>query len=167
MTRAERLSRAHRLTVWYPGYGEGWAMYTERLMGELGFFEKPDYELGMLAKQLYRAARVVVDIGLHLGLSIDRASLVAPDEPWTYERAVEFMRVYGHRTPAQAEGEVMRYLGWPGQAATYKLGEREIGRLRDEARARAGSAFTLAGFHEKVIGNGAMRLDLLREIVLG
>lgn len=166
MTRAERLSRAHRLTVWYPGYGEGWAMYTERLMGELGFFEKPDYELGMLAKQLYRAARVVVDIGLHLGLSIDRASLVAPGEPWTYERAVEFMRVYGHRTPAQAEGEVMRYLGWPGQAATYKLGEREIGRLRDEARARAGSAFTLAGFHEKVIGNGAMRLDLLREIVL-
>jgi hypothetical protein len=146
MTRAERLSRAHRLTVWYPGYGEGWAMYTERLMGELGFFEKPDYELGMLAKQLYRAARVVVDIGLHLGLSIDRASLVAPGEPWSYERAVEFMRVYGHRTPVQAEGEVMRYLGWPGQAATYKLGEREIGRLRHEAREQAGSAFNPRGF---------------------
>ena len=166
MTRADRLSRAHRLLVWYSGYGEGWAMYTERLMGELGYFEKPDYELGMLAKQLYRAARVVVDIGLHLGLAIDASSPFEPGAPWTFERAVEFMRVYGHRTPAQAESEVMRYLGWPGQAPTYKLGEREILKLRDDARARLGSAFELKPFHERVIGNGAMRLDLLRELVL-
>ncbi|GMV16178.1 MAG: DUF885 domain-containing protein [Polyangiaceae bacterium] len=166
MTRADRLCRAHRLTVWYSGYGEGWAMYTERLMGELGYFEKPDYELGMLAKQLYRAARVVVDIGLHLGLELDRDSPFEPGAPWTYERAIEFMRLYGHRTPAQAESEVMRYLGWPGQAPTYKLGEREIAKLRDEAWARFGERMTLKEFHERVIGNGAMRLDLLRELVL-
>lgn len=165
MTRAARISRAHRLTVWYPGYGEGWAMYTERLMGELGFFEKPDYEFGMLAKQLYRAARVVVDIGLHLGLDLDRTSPMDPGEPWTFERAVEFMRVYGFRTPAQAEGEVMRYLGWPGQAITYKLGEREITRLRDDARSKLGAQFSLKTFHEQVIGSGAMRLDLLRELM--
>lgn len=166
MTRADRLCRAHRLTVWYSGYGEGWAMYTERLMGELGYFEKPDYELGMLAKQLYRAARVVVDIGLHLGLELDRTSPFEPGAPWTYERAIEFMRVYGHRTPAQAESEVMRYLGWPGQAPTYKLGERELIRLRQEAKQRLGERFALKEFHERVIGNGAMRLDLLRELVL-
>lgn len=167
MTRADRLSRAHRLVVWYSGYGEGWAMYTERLMGELGYFEKPEYELGMLAKQLYRAARVVVDIGLHLGLELDRSSPFEPGEPWSYERAIEFMRVYGHRTPAQAESEVMRYLGWPGQAPTYKLGERAILELRAAAKARQGERFSLKDFHERVIGFGAMRLDLLREIVLG
>lgn len=166
MTRADRLSRAHRLMVWYSGYGEGWAMYTERLMGELGFFEKPDYELGMLAKQLYRAARVVVDIGLHLELSIDQSSPFEPGEPWTFDRAKEFMRIYGHRTPAQAESEVMRYLGWPGQAPTYKLGERAIERLREEARAQLGERFTLRAFHDRVVGNGAMRLDLLRDVVL-
>jgi uncharacterized protein (DUF885 family) len=153
--------------VWYSGYGEGWAMYTERLMGELGYFEKPEYELGMLAKQLYRAARVVVDIGLHLGLELDRSSPLDPGAPWTFERAIEFMRAFGHRTPAQAESEVMRYLGWPGQAPTYKLGEREIIELRDDAKQKLGDAFTLKDFHERVIGNGAMRLDLLREVVLG
>lgn len=167
MTRADSLSRAHRLVVWYSGYGEGWAMYTECLMGELGFFEKPEYELGMLAKQLYRAARVVVDIGLHLGLRLHAASSLEPGEPWTFERAAKFMQVYGHRTPAQAESEVMRYLGWPGQAPTYKLGEREIVNLRNEARARAGRSFSLREFHERVIGNGALRIDLLRELVLG
>lgn len=166
MTRADSLSRAHRLLVWYSGYGEGWAMYTECLMGELGFFEKPEYELGMLAKQLYRAARVVVDIGLHLGLRIDSASALDPGEAWTFERAANFMRVYGHRTPAQADSEVMRYLGWPGQAPTYKLGEREIVQLRNEARSRVGNAFSLRDFHARVIGNGALRIDLLRELVL-
>ncbi|MCC6899310.1 MAG: DUF885 domain-containing protein [Polyangiaceae bacterium] len=166
MTRADRLCRAHRVMVWYSGYGEGWAMYTERLMGELGFFEQPDYELGMLAKQLYRAARVVVDIGLHVDLPLDPSSPLDPGEPWSFDRAAAFMQVYGHRTPAQAESEVMRYLGWPGQAPTYKLGEREIERLRDDARAQLGGRFALKEFHERVIGNGAMRLDLLREIVL-
>jgi uncharacterized protein (DUF885 family) len=167
MTRADRLCRAHRLLVWYSGYGEGWAMYAERLMGELGYLETPDYELGMLAKQLYRAARVVVDIGLHLGLELDASSPMDPGEPWTFERAARFMRVYGHRTPAQAESEVMRYLGWPGQAPTYKLGERAILSLRDDARAAWGERFTLREFHGRVIGYGAMRLDLLREVVLG
>lgn len=165
MTRADRISRAHRLLVWYPGYGEGWAMYTERLMGELGFFENPEYELGMLAKQLYRAARVVVDIGLHLGLPLDASSPMDPESPWTFERAAEFMRVYGFRTPAQANGEVMRYLGWPGQATTYKLGEREILRLREETRQRVGARFVLKDFHDSVIGSGAMRLDLLRDML--
>ncbi len=165
MTRPDRISRAQRLTIWYPGYGEGWAMYTERLMGELGFFEKPDYEFGMLAKHLYRASRVVVDIGLHLGLAISDDSPMAPGEPWTFDRAVEFMRVYGFRTPAQARAEVMRYLGWPGQAIAYKLGEREFLSIREESDRRLGADFDLKRFHDEAIGNGAMRLDLLRELM--
>lgn len=163
MARAARISRAHRLLVWYPGYGEGWAMYTERLMGELGFLERPEWEFGMLAKQLYRASRVVVDIGLHLGLEVDASSPLFPGEPWTFERAAEFMRVYGFRTPAQSEAEVMRYLGWPAQAATYKLGEREILALREETRSRLGARFSLKELHDHVIGHGALRFDLLRD----
>ena len=165
MVNADRISRGQRTTVWYPGYGEGWAMYTERLMGEIGFLEESDYEFGMLAKHLYRAARVVVDIGLHLGLTIADTSPLWPGESWTFDRAVEFMRVYGFRTPAQAEGEVMRYLGWPGQAIAYKLGEREFLSIRADSERRLGSEFDLKAFHREAIGNGAMRLDLLREVM--
>ncbi len=165
MVRADRISRAQRLTIWYPGYGEGWAMYAERLMGELGFFEKPDYEFGMLAKHLYRASRVVVDIGLHLGLGVSSTSPMDPGEPWTFDRAVEFMRVFGFRTRDQAVGEVKRYLGWPGQAIAYKLGEREFLAIRAESERRLGERFDLTRFHAEAIGNGAMRLDLLRQIM--
>jgi uncharacterized protein (DUF885 family) len=163
MVRAERISRAHRLLIWYPGYGEGWAMYTERLMGELGFLERPEWEFGMLAKQLYRAARVVVDIGLHLGLDVDTSSPLFAGEPWTFERAAEVMRVYGFRTPAQSEAEVMRYLGWPAQAVTYKLGEREILALREETRSRLGARFSLKELHDHLIGHGPLRFELLRD----
>ncbi len=166
MVNADRISRAHRLAVWYPGYGEGWALYAERLMHELGYFEQPGYHFGMLAKHLYRATRVVVDIGLHLGLTIPDAAPLGGGEGWTFARAAEYMRVYGFRTPDQAEAEVLRYLGWPGQAIAYKLGEREILSIRDDARRRCGPDFDLKRFHDRVIGNGAMRLDMLREVVL-
>ena len=165
MANVERLSRAHRLTVWYPGYGEGWAMYTERLMGELGYFERPEFMFGMLAKQMYRAARIVVDIGLHLEWTIPESALVAGGEPWTYDTAVSYMRTFGFRTEAQAHDEVLRYLGWPGQAISYKLGEREIMSLREDTRRRLGSDFDLKVFHREVIGNGAMGLSMLRDEV--
>lgn len=89
MTFAERLSRFHRLLVWYSGYGEGWALYTERLMHELGYFERPDYVFGMLASHVFRACRVVVDIGCHLGLEIPAGARFMPGSggistaPWT------------------------------------------------------------------------------------
>lgn len=162
---SDKLSRIQRLLTWYPGYGEGWGMYAEVLMGELGYLENPKSYFGMLAKQMYRAARVVVDIGLHLGMTVADSSPIGAGDPWTFETAVEFMRVYGFRTPAQAEAEVLRYLGWPGQAIAYKLGEREILSIREETRERLGPDFDLRAFHSVVLENGAMRLDMLRDVV--
>lgn len=166
MFQKESLSRAQRVLTWYPGYGEGWAMYAEVLMGELGYLENPNHYFGMLAKQMYRAVRIVVDIGLHLSKTIAVSSPIAPGRPWTFELAAKFMEVYGFRNPDQAEAEVLRYLGWPGQAIAYKLGEREILSIREETRARLGSKFDLKRFHATVLNHGAMRLDLLREVVL-
>jgi uncharacterized protein (DUF885 family) len=165
MSRSEEISRFQRVMTWYPGYGEGWAMYAEVLMGELGYLDDPQHYFGMLAKQMYRAARIVVDIGLHLAKTVSPRSPLAPGEPWTFDNAVEFMRVYGFRTPDQARDEVLRYLGWPGQAIAYKLGEREILSIRAEAMERLGDRFDLRQFHSTVLNHGAMRLDLLREVV--
>ncbi len=163
MTNADRLSRAHRLMVWYPGYGEGWAMYTEGVMDELGFLERPEYVFGMLAKHLYRATRVVVDIGLHLELRLPTDAPIGAGERWSYDLATQYMRRFGFRTDAQSQGEVLRYLGWPGQAISYKLGEREILSIRRDAEQRLGAAFDLRQFHSEMIGNGAMGLAMLRE----
>ncbi len=161
------LSRAQRLLVHCVGYTEGWGMYAEILMGELGYLSDPAHYFGMLAKQMYRASRVVVDIGLHLGLTIAGSSEVAAGEPWSYERAIAFMEHYGMQNAVEAEAEVLRYLGWPGQAPTYKLGEREILAIREESRAELGDAFDLKGFHSKVLATGAVRLDTLRQEILG
>lgn len=165
MMRSAEISRFQRLLTWYPGYGEGWGMYAEVLMGELGYLDAPEHYFGMLAKQMYRASRVVVDIGLHLAKDIDPSSPLAPGEPWTFDTAVEFMRQYGFRTRDQARDEVLRYLGWPGQAIAYKIGEREILSIRADTKRRLGEAFELYDFHSTVLDNGAMRLDLLREVV--
>lgn len=163
--RRDTISRYQRLMIWCPGYGEGWGMYAEVLMGELGYLENPQHYFGMLAKQMYRAARIVVDIGLHLDKPIDEGSPKFAGERWTFDKAVEFMSVYGFRTPAQARDEVLRYLGWAGQAIAYKLGEREILRIREDARRRSGAAFDLAAFHSTVLNHGTMRLDLLDQVV--
>ncbi|HEY3997900.1 MAG TPA: DUF885 domain-containing protein, partial [Candidatus Xenobia bacterium] len=135
---ADKLSRLHRLFVWYPGYGEGWALYTERLMHELGYFEKPEYELGMWACQLMRACRVVVDIGCHLKLPIPPGESFHPGEVWGYDLAVAFLHERGGLALDRSVSEVVRYLGWPGQAICYKLGERAILALRDELKQRPG-----------------------------
>ncbi len=165
MVNRDRLSRAHRLLVWYSGYGEGWALYAERLMDELGYLREPEYRLGMLASHLFRAARVVVDIGLHLGLRIPAGAPLFVGDRWDFDRAVRFMSEVGMQSEAVADSEVKRYLGWPGQAISYKLGEREILRLREERAAREGSAFDLKAFHTSVLSWGEVRLDHLREIV--
>ncbi|NNF64458.1 MAG: DUF885 domain-containing protein [Acidimicrobiia bacterium] len=162
-TSIEQISRGQRRTIWYPGYGEGWALYAERLMGELGYLESPDYVFGMLSKHMYRAVRVVVDIGLHLGLEIPSTAPLHAGQPWTFDTAVEYLQVYGFRTPAQAPNEVLRYLGWPGQAISYKLGERAILALRDDALE---AGIELKEFHRRMLTSGAMRLDMLRGIVL-
>ncbi len=160
----DELSRYHKLLVWYPGSGEGWALYAEHLMGELGHYEKPDYEVGLLMSQMMRSCRVVIDIGLHCGFAIPDDAPFHPGEAWTYELAVEMMTDVAHVAPAMAESEIVRYLGWPGQAISYKVGERAILDLRAEVQARGD--FDLKAFHSTVLGCGSIGLDLLRELVL-
>lgn len=164
---ADRLSRLHRVIIWHPGYGEGWALYTERLMDELGYLEKPEYVLGMLSAQMMRACRVVIDLGLHLGYGIPSDAIFRPGEKWSFAAAEEMLTNYAFLDPAYAASEVTRYLGWPGQAISYKVGERVILELREELRAREGAEFDLKEFHSRVLGSGPVGLAHLREIVLG
>jgi uncharacterized protein (DUF885 family) len=153
---ADRLSRLHRLAVLYPGHAEGWALYAEELMNELGYFERPDYVLGMYAAKIMRACRVVVDIGLHLELPLPDGSA------WSFDRAAAFLVERGFLSEAHARSEVTRYLGWPGQAISYKVGERVILELREEARRKPG--FSLREFHDKIVGSGSIGLGLLKEL---
>ena len=149
--------------IWYSGAGEGWALYAERLMDELGFFEKPEYRLGLLASQLFRSVRVVVDIGCQLGLEIPDDAPLHGGDVWDYERAVDYMAEIGLQARDVAESEVKRYLGWWGQAISYKVGEREILDIR--ARARAAAGYDQREFHRKLLEAGAIRLDHLREVM--
>jgi uncharacterized protein (DUF885 family) len=163
---ADRLSRAHRLLIWNPGYGEGWALYTEQLMDELGLLEHPAYVLGYLTAELLRATRVVVDIGLHLELTIPADAPLHPGETWDFPRAVAALEQLAFLPTAYAESEVTRYLGWPGQAISYAVGQRTIVELREERRRREGATFDLRAFHAEVLGSGPVGLDLLTELVL-
>lgn len=159
----EKLTRFHRSVIWCAGAGEGWALYAERLMDELGFFEKPEYRLGLLASQLFRSARVVVDIGCQLELEIPAGAPLHAGETWDYHKAVDYMHRVGLQARDIAESEVKRYLGWWGQAISYKVGEREILDMRDQARTAAG--FDLKSFHRRMLEAGAIRLDHLREVM--
>lgn len=164
---ADQLSRLHRMVVWYPGYGEGWALYVEELMDELGFYERPDYVMGLLINQMHRACRVMIDIGSHVGFEIPDDFDFHPGEQWTFDLAVELLETRAFLEPAYARSEVVRYLGWPGQAISYKVGERVILDLRNELEARLGDQFDLKKFHSEVLGYGPLGLDHLRELVAG
>jgi uncharacterized protein (DUF885 family) len=162
----ERLGRFQRLALANTGYCEGWALYAEQLMHELGYLEKPEYVLGMLSAQLLRAWRVVIDIGAHLGFTLPADAGLHPGERWSFEIAVEALRDRAFQEPAYAASEATRYLGWPAQAIGYLVGQRAILSLRDEVKRRRGQAFSLFDFHDSVLGVGSPGLDVLREVVL-
>ena len=162
----DRLSRAHRTLIWPPGYGEGWALYAETLMDELGALEEPMFELGYLSSSLLRLVRVVVDIGLHLDRPIPADASFHPGERWTAELATEALQTLAALPADYARSEVSRYLGWPAQAITYAIGERAILALREDRRRRDGASFGLRRFHADVLGSGPVGLDHLRELVL-
>ncbi|HYM49139.1 MAG TPA: DUF885 domain-containing protein [Candidatus Limnocylindrales bacterium] len=159
------LSRYQRTVAWCPGYGEGWALYAERLMKELGYLDNPDYELGMLRAQAFRATRVIIDIGMHLELRIP-AEEENGGARWTPELGLAFGQVHSREPAEFMRSEIDRYLGWPAQAISYKLGEREILAIREELRARSGSAFDLKAFHSRLLGLGPMGLQQLRDELL-
>ncbi len=162
--RREILNRWRRTASWISGHGEGWALYAERLMADLGYLDDPADHLGMLDGQSLRAARVVLDIGLHCGFD-------APAEvgggAWTYDKAWAFLTAHANMAEGFLRFELDRYLGWPGQAPSYKVGERLWLQLRDAARAQEGDAFDLRAFHRRALDIGSVGLDVMRAAVLG
>jgi uncharacterized protein (DUF885 family) len=161
--RRDLLNRWRRLGIWISGHGEGWALYAERLMADLGFLDDPGDYLGMLDGQSMRAARVVLDIGVHCGFP-------APAEvgggDWTYEKAWQFLCAHANMAEGFLRYELDRYLGWPGQAPAYKIGERFWQQPRDEAAAREGAGFDIKSFHRRALDLGSVGLDVLRAAVL-
>ncbi len=166
---ADRQSRFHRLEALISGYAEGWALYAERLMNELGFFDDLGEELGYLANQALRAARVMVDIGLHLELRAPDDLGVLGDlgdcsgKVWTAEMAVAVLEDMAIQNHEMSVSEVERYLGLPAQAISYKAGERVWMRAREEAKQRLGADFSLKRFHAHALALGPLGLDPLEE----
>jgi uncharacterized protein (DUF885 family) len=141
-----------RLSWGHTAFVEGWALYTERLADEMGLYGSDLDRLGMLASDSWRACRLVVDTGLHaMG--------------WTRQQAIDFMNAHAPVSRDEIVVEVDRYIGMPGQALAYKVGQREILRLRDEARGALGSAFDIKAFHDIVLGGATISLRVLRDRV--
>jgi len=165
VVRADLLNRWQRLMCWVSGHGEGWALYAERLMDDLGYLEDPGEKLGMLDAQAFRATRVIIDIGMHLELEIpeDNPFGFRPGQRWTPELGWEFLRAHCRLTDEELRFELNRYLGWPGQAPSYKVGERIWLAARDEARSRKGADFDLKEFHQKALDLGSLGLDPLQQ----
>ncbi|HEX2132928.1 MAG TPA: DUF885 domain-containing protein [Actinophytocola sp.] len=158
---SDRLNNFQRLLAWVPAHSEGWALYAERLMREFGYLSDDGNLFGMLNENLFRAARVIIDIGMHLKLEIPRGTGFHEGERWTPDLGLEFMLTRTITDEAHVRDEIDRYLGWPGQAPAYKLGERLWLSAREEARSRPG--FDLKDFHMRALRMGQMGLDTLRE----
>ncbi len=140
-----------RLHGFYSAYTEGWALYSEELGKEIGFYKDPVSDYGRLNSELFRAVRLVVDTGIH-------------DKKWSREQVVEYMHA-NDVNDAVAQTETDRYIAWPGQALAYKMGQLMIRKLRDEAKTELGDKFDIKAFHDEIISGGAMPLDLLQERV--
>jgi uncharacterized protein (DUF885 family) len=160
---------ADRLSVYQTGPGgvsacsEGWALYAERLMDELGYLTRPGDRLGYLDAQMTRAIRVIIDIGMHTGAPIPADSPVGAGEVWTPELASEFFTMHSGRPRAFIDSEIIRYLSMPGQAISYKLGERAWLAGRDAARSARGADFDLKAWHMGALSLGSLGLDDLAD----
>jgi uncharacterized protein (DUF885 family) len=139
---------AFRQQAFYTAYVEGWALYTERLGKEMGFYQNPYNNYGRLDDEMWRAARLVVDTGIHY-------------KRWTRDQVVQYLRDHSSQNEAYFQAETDRYIAWPGQALAYKIGQLTILRLREKARTELGPKFDIRGFHDEVLGGGALPLDVL------
>ena len=160
--RRELLNSWRRNVCWTSGHGEGWALYAEKLMEELGYLKDPGDHMGMLDMQRMRAARVVFDIGVHLELDIPARW---GSGPWTPEKGLGFLKANLDISEGNLQFEFARYLGWPGQAPSYKVGQRLWEQIRAELEARPG--FDLKAFHTKALNIGSVGLDTLKRAMLG
>ena len=139
---------AFRQNEYYTAYSEGWALYSERLGKEVGFFQDPYSYYGHLQDDMLRAIRLVVDTGFHY-------------KHWTRQQVVDFFHDHSAIDEAEVQSETDRYMAWPAQALGYKIGQLEILKLRQYAKDRLGDKFNLSNFHDEVIGAGALPLDVL------
>lgn len=155
------LNNWRRNASWSSGHGEGWALYAERLMSDLGFLNDPGDRLGMLDGQRMRAARVVLDIGVHLA-----KPKLSGTGLWDYDYALSFMLENVNMPREFVEFEVTRYFGWPGQAPSYKIGQRIWEQIRDDVKLKQGSAFDIKAFHKKALNLGGLGLDSLRNALI-
>ena len=146
-----------RNVSWTSGHGEGWALYAERLMLDLGYLDDPGDRLGMLDGQRMRAARVVLDLGVHLS-----KPKLEGEGVWDYDYALDFMLKNVNMPKEFVVFEVNRYFGWPGQAPSYKVGQRIWEQIRDEVKTREGADFDIKAFHKKALNLGGLGLDTLR-----
>jgi len=138
---------------WNSGFGEGWALYSERLADELGLYSDPIDHIGLYSDQGARAARLVIDTGLHT-------------KGWTRQQAVDYMMNNTSWTAVDIQNEIDRYISWPGQATAYMLGMLEIRRLRTLAEEELGDKFDLSAFHDRVVGYGSITLPMLHVSIL-
>ncbi len=159
---AAQLSRFQRLMGGNSGYSEGWALYAEKLMGELGYLEIPDYYLGMLRAQAMRSVRVIVDIGMHLQLQLPVSERFHPGETWNAELGDAFARERACFPADFMASEVTRYLGTPGQAISYKVGERCWLEAREASKRRHGVTFDLKAWHKAALELGPMGLEQMQ-----
>ncbi|MOA16694.1 hypothetical protein D3C78_1369220 [compost metagenome] len=137
-----------RRFAWYGAYGEGWALYAESLGKELGLFSDPYQYLGHLSDAMLRSVRLVIDAGLH-------------SKGWTREQAIQYMLDNMRISDAEATSEVERYMAIPGQALSYKIGQLKIRELRTKYEKQLGKKFKLAEFHDQVLNDGCLPLEVL------
>jgi uncharacterized protein (DUF885 family) len=143
---------AFRRNAEYTAFVEGWALYSERLGKEVGFYQDPYSDYGRLENEMWRDIRLVIDTGVH-------------EKHWSRDQMVEYFHRYTAMDEPNVQSEVDRYIAWPGQALAYKLGQLEILKLREEARQKLGAKFDLSGFHDEILGNGPLPLDVLHSKV--
>jgi uncharacterized protein (DUF885 family) len=132
----------------YTAFIEGWALYSERLGKEIGFYRNPYNDYGRLEDEIWRAIRLVVDTGIH-------------HKKWRRDQVVQYMRDHSSTNEAQIQAETDRYIAWPGQALAYKIGQLTILRLREKAHKELGERFDIRAFHDEVLGGGALPMDVL------
>ena len=133
---------------WHSAFGEGWALYAEGLGHSLGIYSNRHDRLSMLTQELLRAARLVVDVGLH-------------HYGWSREKSIAYLRNTAEQPAESAEREIERYMAWPGQALSYKVGQLKILEIRRKAESRLGKAFDIRAFHDELLKDGSMPLQIL------
>ncbi|MGI9222677.1 MAG: DUF885 domain-containing protein [Woeseiaceae bacterium] len=141
-----------RQTLGFSAFGEGWGLYSEKLGVEMGVYKTPYEHFGRLSYEMWRACRLVIDTGIH-------------SQEWTRQQAIDFLMANTALTAANARAEIDRYISWPGQALSYKLGELKIWELRRRAETELGDAFDLRKFHDAVLGHGELPLSMLDAVI--